>query len=382
MITDEARDAARQLLGTPLVLASEDPEGHRRIRRHADVLGAMFRTHLGYRLVVDPRFARLFKAGLGPSEGRPFLRGSSGKPFTPRDYVYLSLLCSTLLTTRAQVLLSSVVADVQQAAAEAGIVLGADSLTERRAFVHALRLLIEWGAVTEDAGSVTDYAEDSTNEALLTIDREIVRHLLAVPLREVDTPAELVDLAADAGPDAVRHQVRRRVVECPVVMTEELTEEEGLWIRRHQRREAQIIEENFGLRLEIRAEGVAALDPQDELTDIPFPREGTRGQVALLAVAALVAALRPEGASVEVPLGLLRSTVEDLLAAHGRRWAKDATDHPERLVADVEDLLVDVGLLTRRADGTLRLRAVAARYLPETVEIEAAPALTLALEDP
>jgi uncharacterized protein (TIGR02678 family) len=362
--TDDQRDAARQLLGTPLVLASRDPEGHRRIRRHADALSGMFRNYLGYRLVVDAKFARLSKAGLGPVDGRP-LRTGSKAPFSRRDYTYLALLCSAVLTGRQQVLLSSVVADVRQAAAEAEIDLGADTLAERRALVHALRRLIDWGIVTEDAGSVSDYADDPSKEALLFIDRELVRSLLAVPLREVDDPASLVELASSVGPDAVRHAVRRKVVEGPVVMVDELTEAERTWLRQSQRREAQILEDNFGLRLEIRAEGVAAFDPHEELTDVAFPREGTLGQAALLTVAELVAQLEPTDAAVAVPSGLLSTTVQGLLARYGQRWAKEYVAHPDRLGLEVEDLLVDAGLLARSAEGSLWLRAIAARYAPQ-----------------
>ena len=127
---------------------ARDPDGHRSIRRHADALAAMFRNYLGYRLVVEAQFARLYKAGLS-SAGRP-LRRRSKAVFSPRDYTYLALLCAVLLTSRQQVLLSTVVADVRHAAAEAEIGLGDDTLTERRALVHALGQLIEWGAVHED----------------------------------------------------------------------------------------------------------------------------------------------------------------------------------------------------------------------------------------
>ncbi|MGH9018272.1 MAG: TIGR02678 family protein [Acidimicrobiales bacterium] len=382
---DEQRDAARRLLQTPLVLAARDPDAHRMIRRHGGALSAMFRTYLGYRLVVDARLARLYKGGLGPVSGRPLLRSSSKQPFTPRDYTYLSLLCAVLLTVRTQVLLSSVMADVQQAAAEADIDLGMDTLTERRSVVHALRLLVEWGAVVEDAGAVADYADDPAKEALLWVEPEVIRHLLAVSLLEIDHPDELVALAT-AGPDAVRHSVRRQMVETPVVMTDELPEAERLWLRQSQRREALIMEQNFGLRLEIRAEGVAALDPGDELTDVRFPREGTVGQASLLALAKLVDELqgtseRPtEGASVAVPTGLLGVVIGELLDTHRRHWAKDYVSHPDRLVAEVEQLLLDMGLLVRTGDGDVCLRAAAARYAPEAEEIERPP--SFAWEEP
>lgn len=377
MSADDQRDAARHLIRQPLVLAVRDPDVHRRIRRNADVLATMFRTYLGYRLVVDARFARLSKGGLGPADGRPLRRSGSKAPFSPLDYTYLALLCSVFLTGRMQVLLSTVVADVRQAAAEAGIELGGDTLTGRRALVHALRQLVDWGIVTEDAGSVSGYADDPSKEALLFVERELIRHLLAVPLREVDDPDDLIRVAADPGPDATRHAVRRKLVESPVVMVDDLPEPQRAWLRQSQRREAQILEDNLALRLEIRAEGVAAFDPRDELTDVPFPRDGSLGQAALLAVADLVAQLEPVGATVPVPPGLLPTVVQGLLAKHSRRWSKDYVEHPERLGPDVEDLLVDVGLLAREPDGSLRLRAIAARYSPEPAEIDAPPTLSL-----
>jgi uncharacterized protein (TIGR02678 family) len=374
---DERRDAARLLLSTPLVLAEHDPEGHRSIRRHADTLAAMFRNYLGYRLVVEAQFARLYKAGLG-SAGRPLLRRSKAA-FSPRDYTYLALLCAVVLTSRQQVLLSTVVADVRHAAAEGDIDLGVDTLTERRALVHALGQLIEWGAVHEDAGTVAEFADDPAKEALLWIEHEIVRNLLAIAMRDVESPAQLIRAATETGPDSIRHAVRRRIVESPVVLVDELSEPERLWLRQYQRREAQILEENFGLRLEIRLEGVMALDPQEELTDLRFPRDGTLGQAALLAVAELVERLKPDAGSgtASVPDGELSSVVSRLLTERARTWSKEYVDHPQRLMADVEDLLVDMGLLERNERGALRLRAVAARFAPAQQDVIP----QLALED-
>jgi hypothetical protein len=68
--------------------------------------------------------------------------------FTPRDYTYLALVCSLLLTTSSQVLLSALADDVRQAAAEADVEAAVDTLSERRSLVHALRYLIGLGAIT------------------------------------------------------------------------------------------------------------------------------------------------------------------------------------------------------------------------------------------
>jgi uncharacterized protein (TIGR02678 family) len=392
----EVRESARFLLGKPLVVAALEPNEHRRIRRNSDELTSMFRTYLGYRLTVDARLARLYKAGLGSDSTRPLTVKTSKAPFSPRDYTYLALVCSVLFSVGQQVLLSSLVSDVEQAAAEAGVALSQGTRTERLGLVHALRQLIEWGALVEEDGSVSGYAEMDTTEALLTIERDVVRELLATSLRDVASPGGLVRLATDVAPEAVRHRVRRRLVECPVVMLDDLPEAERTWLRQSQRREAHLLEENFGLSLEIRSEGVAAFDPRDELSDLFFPRDGTTAQAALLTVSALAGeALVGEGASAPaapssagaplpptVPLrpGALRQVVARLLARHTKSWAKEYAGRPERLARDVEELLAAMGLLTRGTGGELSLRAVAARYAPESLQRatneEALPATT------
>jgi uncharacterized protein (TIGR02678 family) len=386
-MNDDARDAGRQLLRTPLITAALQPEAHRQIRRHANELVPMFRKYLGYRLAVDARLARLYKSGLGRGERRPMQRGSKAA-FSVRDYTYLALICSVLLNTGQQVLLSSLVTDVEQAAAEAAIALSQDTRNERLAFVHALRQLIAWGALVEEDGSVDRYSEGKTAEALLTIERDVVRELLSRSLRDVVDQEELVRVAADVAPEAVRHRVRRRIVECPVVLFADLPETERAWLRQSQRREAQLLDENFGLRLEIRIEGVAAFDPIDELTDVYFPRDGTLAQAALLTVSALVD--MAESCEVDSPLvpitaAAIAELAVSLADRHGRSWAKEYVGHPDRLAQDIEELLLDAGLVVRQEDGGLHMRAIAARYAPEpfdTIETEPQRLESLSLEAP
>jgi uncharacterized protein (TIGR02678 family) len=368
----ERQDALRLLLRHPLVTADgPHADAFKLVRRHRDELARDLRQLLGYRLVVEAGFARLYKAGLGPGRSRP-LKRASGTPFSPRAYAYLALCCSVLLTSRQQVLLSALVEQVRHAGAEAGIELGADSQAERRAFVAALRQLLAWGVLVEDDGTVAAFADDATAEALLYVRRDLVRHLLAVPLREVEHPDELVRLAAEPGvAGGARHLVRRLLVEEPAVLIDDVDPESWDWLRQSQRREARAFAELIGLELEIRAEGVAAIDPRDELTDEAFPRGGTLGHAALLAVSELARRLGPEAlprdevaGTVAVPAGLLDELVAGLLEQHGRRWKQEYVDYPERLFRAVEDLLVAMGLLRRTAGG-LRLAAIANRYAPE-----------------
>lgn len=369
----ERQDALRHLLRYPLIThQGTHSEAFRLVRRHRDQIARDVRQLLGYRLVVEATFARLYKAGLGPSRGRP-LRRASGVPFSPVTYAYLSLCCGVLLTGRQQVLLSALAEQVRGAATEAGIDLSHDSHTARRAFVAALRQLVGWGVLVEDDGTVGALADDAGAEALLYVRRDLLRHLLAVSLREVESPDQLIGLAAEPGIGAgARHRVRRLLVEEPAVCVDDVDAESWAWLRQFQRREARTFSELFGLELEIRAEGVAAIDPRDELTDESFPRGGTLGQAALLTVSELAQRLRPETPGrdevtgvVAVPGGLLDEVVATIHQRHGRRWKQDYLDHPERLPRDVEDLLVTMGLLRRTENGDLGLAAVANRYAPE-----------------
>ena len=236
-----------------------------------------------------------------------------------------------------------------------------------------------WGVLVEDDGTVGAFADDAGAEALLFVRRDLVRHLLAVPLREVEHPDELVRLAAEPGAGAgARHRVRRLLVEEPAVLADDVDEESWAWLRQSQRREARTLSEVFGLELEIRAEGVAAIDRRDELTDEAFPRGGTVGHAALLAVSELACRLRPEtpprdevAGTVAVPEGMLDEVVATVHERHARRWKQEYLDHPGRLARDVEDLLVTMGLLRRADGGRLHLAAVANRYAPEVVEVAA-----------
>lgn len=374
---EERQDATRLLLSHPLVTANgPHADGYRLVRRHRAALTEELRRIFGYRLVVESGFARLFKAGPGP-RGRPRpLRRANGAPFAPRGYSYLALACAVLLTSRSQILLSALIEDIRGAAAEAEIDLGADSLTDRRALVGALRQLVTWGVLEEDDGTIEGYAGDPSAEALLFVHRDIVRHLLAVPLRDVASPTELVVAAAEPGAvGGARHAVRRLIVEEPSVLSGDIDDEKWAWLRQYQRREAQILHAAVGVNVEIRAEGVTAIDPQGTLTDVAFPGDGSLAQAALLTVAVLVDRLRPADIphardalipAVPVPAGLIDEVVVGLVAANAKRWKKDYVERPQLAVAEVTDLLVSMGLLDRD-ETTIHLRAVAARYAPTVV---------------
>ncbi|MBU8861771.1 MULTISPECIES: TIGR02678 family protein [unclassified Micromonospora] len=349
-LATERRRAIRALLASPLLLTASDD--FPLARRHAEWLKSWFGNFLGYRLVVEADFARLFKPGLGPGRGRPLLRATG--PFTPRMYAYVTLAAAVLLTCPEQVLLSQLIADVRAAAVEARIELGdAQRPTERRALSAALRQLVSWNALREEQGTVAGYADDDQAEALLTVNRDIVAHLMATPPGRAATAAEFVRCAAEPGPGGARHAVRRRLTEEPVTYLDELPASERAWLRREQRRDERSFLEYTGLQAELRAEGAALLDPDEDLTDVLFPGVGTVAQAALLTIGALVEQVRPASGrlvvGVPIPEGALDRVLADLADRHSRRWAGRYVDDPLLLREAVIALLTSMGLLARSA---------------------------------
>ena len=245
-------------------------------------LARMFADGLGYRLVVEPGAARLFKAGLGRDATRP-LRRQAGKPFTPRG-------------------LRAAVPDPRRAhprqgpaagrrAGGAGSLRGGGRRARRRPGRHrrpagAARGVVprwcELGVLHERDGDLEHWAEQRT-ASLLDVRRDRLALLVAAPLAGVEDPDELLDVAAlPSAAGGARVAVRRRLVESPVLSTDELTDEQAEWWRRNRNREREWFRDRLGLELELRAEGAVAVDPEGELTDVEFPGAGSARQLALL----------------------------------------------------------------------------------------------------
>ncbi|GAA4613919.1 TIGR02678 family protein [Saccharopolyspora hordei] len=347
---------ARVLLRRPLLHAG-GPDGDLlpMVYRQRAALQELFSSLLGYRLVVERRFARLHKSGVGedPTRGAPAL--------TPRGYAYFALTLAALTGIGRQVLLSRLVSDVRAAAVEADVPV-VDDPVDRRALTAALRELVALGVITETEGSVT---AESSAEALITIDTDLLGQLVSGPLAEAETPEQLIELASAAGPRNVEQAVRRRLVEDPVVLYSDLPEEQASWLREHVVREARLLERCFGLVSECRAEGVVVCDPEDYLTDLVFPGPGTVARIALLALPELLSRSEPDDAGKHpVTWADLTDVCQELLDAHPAAWSRQATEDRQELVHSVVAMLRRLGLL-QEADGCWLLSPAAHRWLPQ-----------------
>lgn len=369
----ERRQAARALLRRPLLTADEQAEEFRLVRRHRDELTRLFADGLGYRLVVEPTTARLFKSGLGRDSGRGLRRrlSKSDAPFTPRAYALLCLTAAALTRCKDQLLIDELVAQVRSAAADAGLDVDLDAIADRRAFIAAIKALVDFGVLRERDGELDRWAEDRRAQSLLDVSRERLRLLVAAPLSSATSPDELLDRAAlPSAAGGARVAVRRRLVESPVMSVVDLTDEQAEWWGKNRNREREWLQDRFGVDVELRAEGAMAVDPAGELTDVEFPGGGSAKHFALLLVERIAAALRDAAREADpasrtwraAPPELVDGTAAGVIARYGKGFRKEHRESEPRLRADALEVLTGMGLVRVDQDGSWQVHAAAARY--------------------
>ncbi|GHF33040.1 hypothetical protein GCM10018790_08340 [Kitasatospora xanthocidica] len=353
--TAERRIAARLLLAHPLVTASgPHADGFPLIRRHRDWLAERFDTLLGYRLDVGPWHARLCKAGLGPDAARRLEHPATGTPLTPGGYAQLALALALLVDAPEELDYRRLLDAMHDAAPELA--------AEPADLDAALATLAGWQVLGDlPAGPAGD-------TFVLTVDRELAR---AVPARPPALAADAADLIRGAAEAEPATAVRRLLAETPAVLAADLTEDRRAWLHEHRLTGPAALADFLGLEAELRAEGVALLDPAAELTDLALPGAGTLAQATLLLVERLVEEVRPlpgepGDGDVPIPDALIDGVLGDITDEYGlpARYLSDRT----ALRRDALDLLQRLGLITPtpqpKRPPTWHLRPHAARFAP------------------
>ncbi|WP_067964519.1 DUF2398 family protein [Nocardiopsis trehalosi] len=376
----ERQAAARRLLAEPLLTARTHPDDFAVVRSHSEWLTQRFRRVLGYELTVAADHARLVKAGQVRPVVRPLAR-ASGAYFSPRAYAYLALALAALVEAPPEVDLARLAADVRAAADEAGLDLDPrERMSERRAFVAALRHLAGWGAVSVREGDLAAHAADAAAPVRLAVHHEVARRVVAHPPHSTADPGDFVrgmESGDPAGDAAGEVALRRALAETAVVYRADLSRRQRERLAGHQWRAVAELGDLLGCDAEIRAEGVALIMPDEAegAHAVAFPSADPAGQAALLLVERLVARLRPDAAAsaVPVPAGVLAAELAAVIGpadGAGDRWGRAAVSH----VPDPDDLEVRVLRLLHRSrlldhpdpaaaghEGWT-LRAAAARY--------------------
>lgn len=364
----ERRRAARALLSHPLLTARDDD--FRLVRKHAAELAGWFADQAGWRLTVDAETARLVKKPADLDDPtRPARAPKTKVPFTRRRYVLLCLALAVLERSESQTTLGRLADGVltgstDPALTEAGISFGMGRREERADLVAVVRLLLSWGVLTRVQGDEDAFVSDGGNDVLYDVDRRVSSGLLATSRGASTVTAasfeeRLTALAAEPVPEtddlrlrSLRHAMTRRLLDDPVVYYADLTEAERAYLVNQRVVITRRITELTGLIPEMRAEGIAMLDPDDTLTDVRMPEQGTDGHVTLL----IATKIATDGAAPTLPE--LVGFVQAQAKAHSSYWRKTATepaaaaDLVEQAVAKLEAL----NLLKRVRDDQGRTR--------------------------
>ncbi|MHB1065330.1 MAG: TIGR02678 family protein [Georgenia sp.] len=358
--------ALRALLVRPVLRAQTDGELFRLARRHADALRAWFDRETGWRLVVESQIVRLLTAHVphGPTataiaERHP-ARGRKGDPpFTRRRYVLLCLALAVLERSDPQVSLGRLAEDIVLAARQPGLDAVAFTLTgreERSDLVAAIRLLLTYGVLVRVAGDEESYVS-AGGDALYDVDRRVLATMLStdhspglVDARLPSDPTiDQIEAALHEPPPAyteeestrrLRHAVTRRLLCDPVVYYDELPDDERAYLVGQRVQLTNRLNEATGLVPEMRAEGIALVDPDDHLTDVRMPEQGTDGHATLLLAEQLAT-------SGPADIAVLRRRVRGLAREHAAYWRRTAQEPgaENAIVADALDRLVGLGLV-------------------------------------
>ena len=331
----QRRAALRALLAKPLLVAHADGETLVLVRRHLPELREWLNRETGWRLVADSETARLFKTTPELSDASHPARGHHKEPFGRRRYVTLCLALSALARADAQTTLGSLADDVLTAAAEpelaaSGFALTLDSRADRSDLVAVVRLLLGWGVLSRVAGD-----EDAFLSAGADVLYDVRRPVLSVLLSGIRGPSvvtatafegRLAELTAEPVAEsdelrnqALRRRLTRRLLDNPVVYYDELDEGERAYLLSQRHAITRRIEEATGLVSEMRAEGIAMVDPEDELTDVRMPEQRTDGHVTLLVAEYL-------SQREQATLDELHAVVRRAAAAHKSYWRKGVTE--------------------------------------------------------
>lgn len=390
---EEQRRALRALLARPLIRS--DDSAFALVRRHSSMLRDWLARETGWHLQSERDFVRLHKRPADFTDAtRPAVvgRGTQRKTFSRRRYALFCLLLADLERSDAQITLGRLGERLGQTVsdpvlAERGLAFSLDHQHERRDLVVVVRLLMELGVLVRVAGDETQFERRGLEgDVLYDINRRLLSALLVtargpslVALNdadiELDMNARLHALSEIFVPDTqegrnreLRHRLARRLLDDPVVYHESLDDNEAAYLANQRGPMLRRLQRATGLVAEVRAEGVALVDPDGELTDVKMPAEGTEGHLALL-MAERLADIGPNGVSLEEA----ETWVEEWQGSFRRYWRKSACEPgaAHGLIKETLARLAALGLVQRQGNHVVPLPAIGrfrvrAAVLPDT----------------
>jgi len=369
VVADERLRAVRAMLRRPLLV----DEGTDRVlvNRHKEWLVLWFSHYAGWELHVDPEACRLVKRPADTADDSRPCRDPASKntALTRRAYVFVCLIFSILVREGRQLTLQRIaetLAGIGRSDAtflNNGMSLELDRRESRRDLVHALRVLLDWRVLSAVERDDDSYVSTGGGDVLYNVNRPVLSRLLAARqppsmVHTEDFEQRLREIwqgkAAESAGTSDEWQLRelrcglfRRLLDDPVLYYDDLDEAQLAYLKSQRGHMVREVERATGLVAEIRAEGIAMVDQDGDLSDYSLPETGTDGHLTLLLATSLANRLR-EGKAEPVPISDLEEETRRLAAAHPL-WRKDAR------IAGSEVGLTREVLARLRALGLVRL---------------------------
>ncbi len=369
---EERERALRALLMRPLI-ASRDPDLEI-VRRHAEYLRDWFGREAGWNLQVERQCARLYK------RAATFTDVTRGLPEFDRErYALLCLACAVLERAESQITLRALGERLLESAADPelasrGFTYALASARERRALVAVCRLLLDFGVLARVAGDEEAYVNQS-GDVLYDVHRRLLARLpsgtagaslIAATQPDLDFDGRLAALNDEYVPDslesrrtALRFRLARRLLDDPVLYDDELTAEERDYLASQRGPMAYRLAQATGLTAELRAEGLALVDADGELSDKHLPAVGTEAHATLLVAEYLARVARTDAAAIH-SLHELAAFLRDAADRYGRYWRKGTREPGAEieLAREAVDRLVALRLVQHVDSGVRPLPAL------------------------
>jgi uncharacterized protein (TIGR02678 family) len=340
--------------------------------------------------------ARLYKRPADltdPTRGLP--------DYDRRRYVLLCLACAVLERADAQITLRLLGERLLQLCAEPalearGFTFALTSQHERRELVAVCRALLALGVLQRVAGDEQAFvlAAGEQADALYDIQRRALSGMLATvrgpsTWRPEEAPASLDErlhaLVDEHAPDseegrrtALRHGLARRLLDDPVIYGAALDPEAGAYFANQRGAMASRLCDAAGLVAEQRAEGLALVDEDGELTDVAMPAEGTDAHVTLLVAEHLA---RPPRRGPPATEAEIADFLRHAAGQYGRYWRKSAREPgADRDLALIAIERLEKLQLVERAGGAVRPLPALARFALGEAEIPDTPSVAPTLD--
>jgi uncharacterized protein (TIGR02678 family) len=343
LVAEERRTAVRILLQRPLLT----PDGNTAtaftlVRRHREWLADWFAHHVDWPLVVTAEAARLRKRSATAADAtRPALDPRTSEPFNRTRYVLFCLALAALERGDRQTTLGRIAEHLEIALAAdpsyatTGFLWSRDQPAGRRDLVHALRLLVDFGALRRVQGDEESLLRDAGSDVLYAISRPVLSLLLAARrspslVAAMDFESRLAALldaelpsSSDARNRALRNRLAARLLDDPILYYTTLDAEGRAYLDRQRSSLLDELALASDLHPEVRAEGIALADLDGDCTDAGLPEEGTEGHLTLLLATWLADRLR-SGDDSTLSAETVRQRTARLVRQHRHHWNKEA----------------------------------------------------------